>query len=109
MSELASAMFSIADATSFGSRSFILSMKRLPLGTLRKFAQLFCSLSDTSLWIVKNVAKTQNEMKNTAEKNFTYFAPTNVSRPGSPELEPSRLLTVAAYHNAIVPCESHIF
>lgn len=57
----------------------------------------------------QNVAKTQNEMKNTAEKNFTYFAPTNVHARVHPELEPSRLLTVAAYHNAIVPCDSHIF
>ncbi|AEN95791.1 hypothetical protein RHOM_03345 [Roseburia hominis A2-183] len=55
------------------------------------------------------MAKTQNEMKNTAEKNFTYFAPTNVHARVHPELEPSRLLTVAAYHNAIVPCDSHIF
>lgn len=43
----------------------------------------------------QNVAKTQNEMKNTAEKNFTYFAPTNVHARVHPELEPSRLLTVA--------------
>ena len=55
------------------------------------------------------MAKTQNEMKNTAEKNFTYFAPTNVHARVHPELESSRLLTVAAYHNAIVPCDSHIF
>ena len=49
------------------------------------------------------------QMANTAEKNFTYFAPTNVHARVHLELEPFRLLTVAAYHSAVIPCDSRIF
>ena len=108
MSELPSAMFLIADGSEFRFARFYIVCEEVPLGTPES-PPIVSGVSDMHPADCQNVAKTQNEMKNTAEKNFTYFAPTNVHARVHPELESSRLLTVAAYHNAIVPCDSHIF
>ena len=69
---------------------------------------IVCGLSDT-LRESPNVEETRNQMQSSGWKKYTHFSPTNVHARVHPELEPSRLLTVAAYHNAIVPCDSHIF
>ena len=76
MSESASALFSIADAGEFGSRGFILSVKRCPLGTLES-PLIVCGLSDT-LRECPNVAKTRNGMPAAVWKKYSNFASKNL-------------------------------
>ena len=58
MSESASTLFSIADAGEFGSRGFILSAKRCPLGTLES-PLIVCGLSDTPCELSKRGKDTE--------------------------------------------------
>ena len=58
MSESASALFSIADVGEFGSRGFILSVKRCPLGTLES-PLIVCGLSDTPCGVFKRGKDTE--------------------------------------------------
>ena len=58
MSESASALFSIADAGEFGSRGFILSVKRCPLGTLES-PLIVCGLPDTPCGLSKRGKDTE--------------------------------------------------
>ena len=74
MSELASALFSIADANEFRFARFNIVCEAVPLGTLES-PLIVCGLSDT-LRESPNVAKTRNIMSKAACKKFTYFAPT---------------------------------
>ena len=75
MSELASAVFSIADANEFRFARFYIVCEAVPLGTLES-PLIVCGLSDT-LRESPNVAKTRNGMPATAWKKYVNFASKN--------------------------------
>ena len=77
MSELASAMFSIADANEFRFARFNIVCEAVPLGTLES-PLIVCGLSDT-LRESPNVEETRNQMQPSGWKKYTHFSPTNVS------------------------------
>ena len=58
MSELASAMFSIADANEFRFAQFYIVSEAVPLGTLGS-SLIVCSLSDTSCGLSKRGKDTE--------------------------------------------------
>ena len=76
MSELASALFSIADANEFRFARFNIVCEAVPLGTLES-PLIVCGLSDT-LRESPNVAKTRNGMPATAWKKYVNFASKNL-------------------------------
>ena len=76
MSELASALFSIADANEFRFARFYIVCEAVPLGTLES-PLIVCGLSDT-LREFSNVAKTRNGMPTAAWKKYSHFVPTNI-------------------------------
>ena len=76
MSELASALFSIADANEFRFARFYIVCEAVPLGTLES-PLIVCGLSDT-LRESPNVAKTRNGMPATAWKKYVNFASKNL-------------------------------
>ena len=75
MSELASALFSIADAGEFRFARFYIVCEEVPLGTPES-PLIVCGLSDT-LRECPNVAKTRNGMPATAWKKYVNFASKN--------------------------------
>ena len=77
MSELASALFSIADANEFRFARFYIVCEAMPLGTLES-PLIVCGLSDT-LRESPNVEETRNQMQSSGWKKYTHFSPTNVS------------------------------
>ena len=77
MSELASALFSIADANEFRFARFYIVCEAVPLGTLES-PLIVCGLSDT-LRESPNVEETRNQMQSSGWKKYTHFSPTNVS------------------------------
>ena len=79
MSELASALFSIADASEFRFARFYIVCEEVPLGTPES-PLIVCGLSDT-LRECPNVAKTQNLMSNALRKKYKDFAPKNGPPP----------------------------
>ena len=76
MSELASALFSIADASEFRFARFYIVCEEVPLGTPES-PLIVCGLSDT-LRECPNVAKTRNGMPATAWKKYVNFASKNL-------------------------------
>ena len=84
MSELASAMFSIADANEFRFARFYIVCEAVPLGTLES-PLIVCGLSDT-LRESPNVEETRNQMQPSGWKKYTHFSPTNVSYAVPPEI-----------------------
>ena len=84
MSELASALFSIADANEFRFARFYIVCEAVPLGTLES-PLIVCGLSDT-LRESPNVAKTRNQMQSSGWKKYTHFFQTNVSYAVPPEI-----------------------
>ena len=84
MSELASALFSIADAKEFRFARFNIVCEAVPLGTLES-PLIVCGLSDT-LRESPNVAKTRNQMQSSGWKKYTHFFQTNVSYAVPPEI-----------------------
>ena len=76
MSELASALFSIADANEFRFARFYIVCEEVPLGTPES-PLIVCGLSDT-LRECPNVAKTRNEMTAAAWKKYVNFASKNL-------------------------------
>ena len=76
MSELASALFSIADANEFRFARFYIVCEAVPLGTLES-PLIVCGLSDT-LRESPNVTKTRNGMPATAWKKYVNFASKNL-------------------------------
>ena len=76
MSELASALFSIADANKFRFARFYIVCEAVPLGTLES-PLIVCGLSDT-LRESPNVAKTRTGMPATAWKKYVNFASKNL-------------------------------
>ena len=77
MSELASALFSIADANEFRFARFYIVCEAVPLGTLES-PLIVCGLSD-ALRESPNVEETRNQMQSSGWKKYTHFSPTNVS------------------------------
>ena len=71
MSELASALFSIADANEFRFARFNIVCEAVPLGTLES-PLIVCGLSDT-LRENPNVEETRNQMQSSSWKNCTHF------------------------------------
>ena len=71
MFELASALFSIADANEFRFARFYIVCEAVPLGTLES-PLIVCGLSDT-LRESPNVEETQNQMQSSGWKNCTHF------------------------------------
>ena len=84
MSELASALFSIADANEFRFARFYIVCEAVPLGTLES-PLIVCGLSDT-LRESPNVEETRNQMQSSGWKKYTHFSPTNVSYAVPPEI-----------------------
>ena len=84
MSELASALFSIADANKFRFARFYIVCEAVPLGTLES-PLIVCGLSDT-LRESPNVEETRNQMQSSGWKKYTHFSPTNV-----PDAVPSEI------------------
>ena len=76
MSELASALFSIADANEFRFARFYIVCEEVPLGTPES-PPIVCGLSDT-LRECSNVEETQNGMPATAWKKYMNFASKNL-------------------------------
>ena len=76
MFELASALFSIADANEFRFARFYIVCEAVPLGTLES-PLIVCGLSDT-LRECSNVAKTRNGMPTAAWKKYVNFASKNL-------------------------------
>ena len=75
MSELASALFSIADANEFRFARFYIVCEAVMLGTL-KSPLIVCGVSDTSRGL-SNVERHGIDIK-AAEKKFSHFVPTNI-------------------------------
>ena len=75
MSELASALFSIADAGEFRFARFYIVCEEVPLGTPES-PLIVCDLSDT-IRECPNVAKTRNGMPAAAWKKYVNFASKN--------------------------------
>ena len=71
MSELASALFSIADANEFRFARFYIVCEAVPLGTLES-PLIVCGLSDT-LRESPNVEETRNQMQSSGWKKYTHF------------------------------------
>ena len=71
MSELASVLFSIADANEFRFARFNIVCEGVPLGTLES-PLIVCGLSDT-LRESPNVEETRNQMQLSGWKNCTHF------------------------------------
>ena len=84
MFELASALFSIADANEFRFARFYIVCEAVPLGTLES-PLIVCGLSDT-LWESPNVEETRNQVQSSGWKKYTHFSPTNVSYAVPPEI-----------------------
>ena len=84
MSELASALFSIADANEFRFARFYIVCEAVALGAL-KSPLIVCGLSDT-LRECSNVEETRNQMQSSGWKKYTHFSPTNV-----PDAVPSEI------------------
>ena len=76
MSELASALFSIADANEFRFARFYIVCEEVPLGTPES-PLIVCGLSDT-LRECSNVEETRNEMPAAAWKKYMNFASKNL-------------------------------
>ena len=76
MFELASAMFSIADANEFRFARFYIVCDAVPLGTPES-PPIVCGLSDT-LRECPNVVKTRNGMPAAAWKKYSNFASKNL-------------------------------
>ena len=93
LSEAASALFSIADAGEFGSRGFILSVKRCPLGTLES-PLIVCGLSDTFRGLSKRRRDTESDAKIRSEEMHAFFS-TNV--PSALPSEIDRICLLSYY------------
>ena len=76
MSELASALFSIADANEFRFARFYIVCEEVPLGTPES-PLIVCGLSDT-LRESPNVEETRNPMQTFSRKKCSHFSPTNI-------------------------------
>ena len=76
MSELPSAIFSIADGSEFRFARFYIVCEEVPLGTPES-PPIVCGLSDT-LRECPNVVKTRNGMPATAWKKYVNFASKNL-------------------------------
>ena len=76
MSELASALFSIADANEFRFARFYIVCEVVPLGTPGR-PLIVCGLPDT-LRECSNVEETRNPMQTFSWKKCSHFSPTNI-------------------------------
>ena len=85
MSELASALFSIADANEFRFARFYIVCEEVPLGTPES-PPIVSGVSDMRPPVCPNVEETRNQMQSSGWKKYTHFSPTNV-----PDAVPSEI------------------
>ena len=78
MSELSSALFSIADDNEFRFARFYIVCEAVPLGAPES-PLIVCGLSDTPRELSKR-GKTQNSMSDAARKKYSHFTLKNTSR-----------------------------
>ena len=76
MSELASALFSIADANEFRFARFYIVCEAVPLGTPES-PPIVSGVSDMHPSDFPNVEETRNPMQTFSRKKCTHFSPTN--------------------------------
>ena len=79
MSELSSALFSIADDNEFRFARFYIVCEAVPLGAPES-PLIVCVLSDTPRGLSKR-GKTQHSMPDAARKNYLDFTPKNSPLP----------------------------
>ena len=77
MSELSSALFSIADDNEFRFARFYIVCEAVPLGAPES-PLIVCGLSDTPRELSKR-GKTQNSMSDAARKKYSDFTPKNAA------------------------------
>ena len=77
MSELPSALFSIADGSEFRFTRFYIVCEAVPLGAPES-PLIVCGLSDTPRELSKR-GKTQNSMSDAARKKYSDFTPKNAA------------------------------
>ena len=77
MSELPSALFSIADGSEFRFARFYIVCEAVPLGAPES-PLIVCGLSDTPRELSKR-GKTQNSMSDAARKKYSDFTPKNAA------------------------------
>ena len=92
MFELASALFSIADANEFRFARFYIVCEEVPLGTPES-PLIVCGLSDT-LRESPNVEETRNQMQTFRRKKCSHFSPTNISAAFPHEIPRCGLLII---------------
>ena len=85
MSELASALFSIADANEFRFARFNIVYEGAPL-VLPESPPIVSGVSDMRPPVCPNVEETRNQMQSSGWKKYTHFSPTNVSYAVPPEI-----------------------
>ena len=78
MSELPSALFSIADGSEFRFARFYIVCEAVPLGAPES-PLIVCGLPDTPRGLSKR-GKTQNSMSDAARKKYLDFSPKNYPR-----------------------------
>ena len=102
MSELASALFSIADANEFRFARFYIVCEAVPLGTLES-PLIVCGLSDT-LRESPNVEETRNQMQSSGWKKYTHFFQRMFHmqfHPKSQDILPIILLSAYSFYKAV--------
>ena len=77
MSELASALFSIADANEFRFARFYIVCEEVPLGTPES-PPIVSGVSDMHPSDCPNVEETRNPMQTFSRKKCSHFSPTNI-------------------------------
>ena len=104
MFELASALFSIADANEFRFARFYIVCEAVPLEALGN-PLIVCGLPDTSV-DCQSVAKTQNWIPDAAWKKHSNFASKNVAAGYILELYAHTLLEIySPGYRAGIPCD----
>ena len=92
MSELPSAIFSLADGSEFRFARFYIVCEEVPLGTPES-PPIVCGLSDT-LRECPNVEETRNSMQTFSWKKYSHFSPTNIPSTFPSEIPRCDLLII---------------
>ena len=96
MSELASALFSIADANEFRFARFYIVCEEVPLGTPES-PPIVSGVSDMHPSDCPNVEETRNPMQTFSRKKCSHFSPTNIPSAFPHEI-PKRVSYNITYH-----------
>ena len=93
MSELASALFSIADANEFRFARFYIVCEEVPLGTPES-PPIVSGVSDMHPSDCPNVEETRNPMQTFSRKKCSHFSPTNIPSAFPSEIPRCGLLII---------------